>query len=793
MRHLLFALILVVSVAHAQTTKVTYRTDSTVISTGTPVVTVTNNSDSQLVTLADGSVANNIYALVNTTTTTPTTSRDLRYEITTTVVNGKTVTTQRLISDTVVTTNKVTPATTKELIQTVLVSGPTNGTATTATVTARAQSVPVDYVPAAYSAATYYNSPYLGTPTPVFSNDPRAWIGSESVNRANEIVGANYAWARGWTGLGSTIMIMDSGIDTKSTEFAGKIKYQLDLTNTGIQDVVGHGTHVAGVAAAARNGTGINGVAFDANLAIAKISNTTNIGMGGALSALAWASQYNDIVVANLSANTVYSSAYTASVKNIAPGIYTSSDVIYGGKNYYNLERPEAWASVLSPRMVLTVSAGNSSLPYVQNPATFANATDANGKLVLNGQMLVVGNWNDQAGRIEGAQAGSVCKTLANNVCQDKYRVSDFYILAPGMAVRSTVPTTSNITGYQSMSGTSQAAPVVAGAVALINQMWPYMTAENQVQLLLKTANKNIPGYNVDTHGQGLLDLNRATQPVGSLGISLTGRTGTTVPIQGGITLSAMVGQAKTTLSSISAVDSLQRDFTVNMSGGVNTNSLMSHPMLMDADPGFNWSGRWTGLVAGQNQALPMSGLQTSTDSTITIDSRLLAPKSRTLHQFTVTNSAYNPYVNFSGAWGQSGGATTVEYSALDRDTSGWWTQWGVMSTQVKYSSGLVNNVTPIVAVHGMAGFQTGAWNFFGGVKPTVMYGEVKMNVPTSVDADGNMNYSSARTNLASVAPVGYVGVKWQHDFARGQTLAARAAVAQDGTSNIKVYYTHAL
>jgi hypothetical protein len=443
--------------------------------------------------------------------------------------------------------------------------------------------------------------------------------------------------------------------------------------------------------------------------------------------------------------------------------------------------------------MVLTVSAGNSSLPYVQNPASFANATDANGKLVLNGQMLVVGNWNDQAGRIEGAMSGSVCKTVTNNVCQDKYRVSDFYILAPGMAVKSTVPTTSNVTSYQSMSGTSQAAPVVAGAVALVNQMWPYMTAENQVQLLLKTANKNIPGYNVATHGQGLLDLNRATQPVGSLGISLTGRTGTAVPIQGGITLSAMVGQAKTTLSSISAVDSLQRDFTVNLSGGVNTNTLMAHPMLMDADPGFNWSGRWTGLVAGQNQALPMSGLQNSTDSTITIDSRVFAPKSKTLHQVTVTNSAYNPYVNFSGAWGNSGGATTVEYSALDRSPSGWWTQWGVMSTQVKYSSGLVNEVTPILAVHGMVGYQAGDWNFFGGVKPTVMYGEVKMNVPTSVDADGNMNYNQARTNLANFAPVGYVGVKWQHNFARGQSLTARASVAQDGTNNVKVYYNHAL
>jgi len=788
MKYLVPALLVLISgLATAQTAKITYRTTSTLISTGTPTVSVTHNTDTQTVTQADGSVVRNIFALVNTTTVTPTTSRNLRYEITTTTVKGRKVVTERLISDTVVTANQTTPSTVKELIQTVLVSGP--ATAVAPTTTARAQSAVVDYNPAKYSATAYYNTPSMGTPTTVFSNDPKAWLGAESINKANEIVGANYAWARGWTGKGSTILIMDTGINVNSADFAGKIKYQLDLTKTGIQDTVGHGSHVAGIAAAARNGVGMNGVAFDADLAIAKLSNNYNITANGALQALSWARQYNDIAVANFSANTTYSSAYTASVKNIAPGIFTSSDINYGGKNYYNLERPEAWGAVLSPRTVLTVSAGNSNLPYVQNPATFANATDSNGRLVLNGQMLVVGNWNDQANRIEGARAGSVCKNVVGNVCRDRYQVSDFYILAPGMAVKSVVPTSSNSTGYQNMSGTSQAAPVVAGAVAVINQLWPYMTAENQVQLLLKTANKNLPGYDVTTHGQGLLDLNRATQPVGSLGISLTGRTGTPVPITGGIALSSSTTTAKATLSSVSVVDSMQRDFTVNLSGAVQQNNLMAHSMTMDAEPGFNWSGRWTGLTAGQYSKMPISGNQHDGNSTFTFDSRVFNPQAKTAHQVTLTNSTANPFVSFAGAWGQTQTATTTEYSQLNLHDSGVWSQIGVMNTDVKYNTGLVSRVTPVMAVHAAAGVNINGLNLYAGIKPTVVSGSVNMLIPSSVDSEGTMSYNNVKTNLSG-NPVSYVGFKWQHNIDKTAQFSLRGAWAQDGSSNAKVYFT---
>ena len=650
---------------------------------------------------------------------------------------------------------------------------------------------------------TAYNSPYVGTPSQVFSTNPATWaLLPQAQNNSDLIIGANYAWSRGWTGKGSTILIMDTGIDINNTAFnaPGKIVATLDLSGTGMQDNVGHGSNVAGIAAGAKTATGFMGVAFDANLAIAKLSNTASVTGANAVQALKWANTVNsNIVVANFSANTNYSSAYTASVTKIAPGVYSSNDKNYGGAGYYNSESPQGWASVLSPKMVLTISAGNTGLPYVQNPATFANATNANGSLVLNGQMLVVGNWNAQAGRVEGDTAGTVCKNVVAGVCKDLYKTSDFYILAPGQVVNGPVPTKVNASGFQAMSGTSQAAPAVAGAVAIVSQLWPYMTAANEVQLLLKTANKNLPNYDSNTMGQGLLDLNRATQPLGNLGISMTGRTGTAIPISGGITVSNVSNTAVAKLSSVSVVDNMQRDFTVNLSPAMSVNTVMRNPVMIDADPGANWSGRWTGLMAGQNLQMPVTGAQYGTESTVSLDSRIMNPDAIWSSQFTMTTSQYNPFVGLSGMFGQTNSSTTLEYSKLYRPgekegryglPQGWWAQGGVMTTVVNYNSGMVNNITPIVSVHAMGGYQLHDWNMFAGIKPVVAYGQISMTAPTAVDTEGNMSYSQIRNSLVGGDPITYAGVKYQHNFKDGQIVGFRSAVASDGSRNARVYYS---
>ena len=88
-------------------------------------------------------------------------------------------------------------------------------------------------------------------------------------------IGAPAAWTRS-TGAGVRIGIVDTGVDSAHEDLAGKVVAAANCINTagdprscagtGLDDS-GHGTHMAGIAAAAKdNGRGIAGVAPDAQL-----------------------------------------------------------------------------------------------------------------------------------------------------------------------------------------------------------------------------------------------------------------------------------------------------------------------------------------------------------------------------------------------------------------------------------------------------------------------------------------------------------------------------------------------
>ena len=654
------------------------------------------------------------------------------------------------------------------------------------------------------------NAQYLGTPTEMVSNESSYYANLNEFKGINGTVNQDAALARGWTGKGSTIGIIDSGIDLDHSEFdsVGKIVYTKDFTGTGIQDNVGHGSHVASIAAGELDGSGIVGIAPDANLAVFKITNNWSSSMMYARQAIKDAKTNGiDVTVFNVSSNVNYQSEYRDAMIDMGNGIFVNNHSIYGGANYYNLEKPNGWATALEgTESVLVVSAGNHSENYVQSPAVFATATNADGTLMLDGRMLIAGNWNTGTQTVEGAGAGHICKAWDGAQCNDAYRTKDFYILAPGMGVEGA----NHDGGYRTLSGSSQAAPVVAGAVAVVHQMWPYMKGDQIVKVLTTTADKTITGYNEDTHGSGLLDLDKATQPLGDVGISYTGRTGTTVPLSGGIAIAGVDESALASLSSVSVVDSIGRDYAINLKPAATTMNSLIPIYQLDHSVGSSWSSKFVGggmeargMYFGTYETPGTMDRESFTNVTLGFDDTVFMKRDpvtgRVMNpsdwqsKFTFTQSYGSPFMAFSGMWGQTNSSQTFEFSQMYKPNN-WYGQLGVMYTTTQFDQGLVTKVDPITSMYGMAGWSNDNWNLYVGFKPTVISGNVHLNIPTSVDASGNMHYTSAKANLKGDV-VKYVGAQYnlvnhKDKFNNEHSLKMNGVVDEFGDSRVGAFWS---
>ena len=109
-------------------------------------------------------------------------------------------------------------------------------------------------------------------------------MGGGTTGRALSMICASNAYARGYTGSGIKIGVMDSGIRTTHQEFSdvGKLNIATgsDYVNSDNDptDDNGHGSHVAGIIAADKDGTGMHGVAYDAKIYAFKVLNAAGSG-----------------------------------------------------------------------------------------------------------------------------------------------------------------------------------------------------------------------------------------------------------------------------------------------------------------------------------------------------------------------------------------------------------------------------------------------------------------------------------------------------------------------------------
>lgn len=248
-----------------------------------------------------------------------------------------------------------------------------------------------------------------------------------------------------------TIAIIDSGIEATHPDLVSKVVAGYDFidNDTTPQDDNGHGTLVAGIAAASsNNGAGIAGVAWGARIMPLRVLDYAGNGS-----------------YANTAAAILWATDHGARVINLSLGGKSYSEVLEDAVNY-----------ALEQGVVVVAASGNSGAGALLYPAAYAG---------------VVG---------VGATDSS------NHLASFSNTGAGIDVVAPGVSILSTSPGNN----YRYDSGTSFSSPQVAGFAALLLSMPSMQYSSDVVNLIHSSAlDLGATGYD-SSYGYGLIQIGPA-------------------------------------------------------------------------------------------------------------------------------------------------------------------------------------------------------------------------------------------------------------------------------------------
>ena len=301
--------------------------------------------------------------------------------------------------------------------------------------------------------------------------------GHMALAESTELVRARDVQATGITGAGVTVAVFDTGIDSDHPDLADDIvAQQCFCTNAdgvsgccpggrteasgpgGAEDEQGHGTHVAGIITSGGR-VAPRGMAPDADIVAVRVLDAT----GAAASSTQLMKAFDWIITTQPSVKIVNASLVFGSF----PGACDAT-------NAFTAALAQA-VNTLRARGTLTVaSAGNS-----------ANKSEIGAPACLSGAIAVGAVYDANVGTISfGCTDGS---TSADKITCFSNSSSALDLLAPGAAISSS-GLGGGVAGF---AGTSQAAPHVAGALALMLQSRPAATTD-QLEGALKGSGRPI-------------------------------------------------------------------------------------------------------------------------------------------------------------------------------------------------------------------------------------------------------------------------------------------------------------
>lgn len=306
-------------------------------------------------------------------------------------------------------------------------------------------------------------------------------------NVYNSAIRADQVWneAPYRQGQNVTVAVVDSGINKIHGDFGNRVTQSVNIAYPDYKfDGYGHGTYVAGIV----GGDGFRsqgahiGVAPKVNLLDVRVTSFAGAATeSDVVAGLQWIYDHrvaHNIRVVNLSFNTASPQSYHTSPLNAACEVLWFNGI------------------------VVVAAAGNHGSGALYPPANdpfviTVGAVDDRGTMTISDDQIA--SFSAYGVTTDGIAKPDIVAPGRNLVGPVNSKFGILSLLRP-QNLLSDKP-------YFRMSGTSAAAPVVSGAIALLLQAEPHLTPDQVKYRLLATANKSWQGYEPAKAGAGYVDI----------------------------------------------------------------------------------------------------------------------------------------------------------------------------------------------------------------------------------------------------------------------------------------------
>lgn len=324
----------------------------------------------------------------------------------------------------------------------------------------------------------------VSTPAPMPAEpDTRRFETAEYLaQKTLPIVKASSLYARGGTGQGVRVALIDSGLNLELPEFYGRVYdpgYDFVRQQPGTVDVKGHGTQMAGILAAKKNDQGMHGIAFNAQLIPMRFGDDKEPFYFDSEIAQAWDLAYSKgaRIFSNSWANPIEANTNEVPIyeRLMGDSLAVAKKRVADGAVFVfstgNEVKREPLAEPGLPALVPELEKGWIAVMALKNDGTGIN--------------------------------------LKSNYCGLAAR---WCIAVPGGDGGAGLLTTQKDGSYGATAGTSPAAALVSGALAALQSRFPDMTPQQIRERLLSTANRSGIYANSEAYGRGLMDLDAASR-----------------------------------------------------------------------------------------------------------------------------------------------------------------------------------------------------------------------------------------------------------------------------------------